>query len=88
MAIVLRDHNIGFNASFFLLTDNAKNLCIRYSDALEVSVFACLVLVLLAESEANSLTQNEYNVFQELVAWPSTQQVTFVAPMAIRRCLC
>ena len=51
MTIPLRDHDIGINAPFFLLTDNPKHLCIRYSDALEVSVFAWLVLILLARSE-------------------------------------
>lgn len=73
MAIPLRDHNIGFNASFFLLTDNPKHLCIWYSDALEVSVLACLILVLLTGSEVDSLTQNQYHILQELVPRPSTE---------------
>ena len=87
MAIVLRDHDIGFNASFFLLTDNTKHLCIWYSDALEVSVFACYGLVFSKGLEVNGLTQDQYHIFQELVPWPSTEQVAFIAPMAIHRCL-
>ena len=50
MAIPLYDHDIGFNATFFLLTDHPKYLCIWYSDALEVAIFACLVLILLVRS--------------------------------------
>ena len=50
MTIPLRDHDIGINAPFFLLTDNPKHLCIWYSNALEVSVFACVGLILLARS--------------------------------------
>ena len=62
MAIPLRDHNVGFNASFLLLTDNPKHLCIWYSDALEVSVFACYGLVLSTGSEVNGLTQDQYHI--------------------------
>ena len=50
ITIQLSDHDIGINAPFFLLTDNPKHLCIWYSDALEVSVFACVVLILLVQS--------------------------------------